>query len=78
MEETLVFMDEGFLDKLTKLFGDAKRVNVAILSNSPITLDRLGRDTITYSSKKLLLLPPHPSQNTRTVKHTKQKPKCHS
>ena len=26
MEETLVFIDEGFLDKLTKLFGDGKRI----------------------------------------------------
>lgn len=26
MEETLVFIDEGFLDKLTKLFGDGKRL----------------------------------------------------
>ena len=26
MEETLVFIDEGFLDKLTKLFGDGVRL----------------------------------------------------
>jgi uncharacterized LabA/DUF88 family protein len=26
MEETLVFIDEGFLDKLLKLFGDGKRI----------------------------------------------------
>ena len=26
MEETLVFVDEGFLDKLTKLFGNGKRI----------------------------------------------------
>jgi len=26
MEETLVFIDEGFLDKLTKLFGDGNRI----------------------------------------------------
>ena len=26
MEDTLVFVDEGFLDKLTKLFGDGKRL----------------------------------------------------
>ena len=27
MEETLVFMDEGFLDKVVKLFGESKRLN---------------------------------------------------
>ena len=26
MEETLVFIDEGFLDKLTKLFGEGERI----------------------------------------------------
>ena len=26
MEETIVFIDEGFLDKLTKLFGEGKRL----------------------------------------------------
>ena len=50
MEETLAFIDEGFLDKLTKLFGDGKRIKYDKFAFAK----RISKNQVRYRSRQSL------------------------